>query len=208
MSTSTQNSILIVEDDLAVGELLEILLKENGYNVVGLARSAGEAMLLAGKHRPTVVLMDIMLDGEQDGIDVAEMILKKYDIAVIFLSGHADYDLIERAKKVRPLAFLLKPLNERQIVVELEVALYQINRKKEQGLFDDDVFPKELPPKYADLTPAEIRVASLVRKGKSTKEISEILDVSDQTVMWHRKNIRKKLNISNRGENLVTHLLK
>ena len=208
MTTSSQDSILIVEDDLAVGGLLEILLNENGYNVVGIAESPEKAMLLAGKHRPTVILMDIMLNGAVDGIDLAEEIVKKYDIAVIFLSGYNDRELIERAKRVRPLAFLLKPLNEKQIIVELEVALYQIKKKKEQVFFADDVFPKELPPRYADLTPAEIRVASLVRKGKTTKEIAEALDISDQTVMWHRKNIRRKLNISNRGENLATHLLK
>ena len=184
-----------------------MLLKENGYNVVGIADSPEEAMSLAEKYRPTVVLMDIMLNGALDGIDVAEKILKQYDIAVIFLSGYDDNEVIERAKKVRPLAFLLKPFNEKQIIVELEVALYQINKKKEQGFFDADAFSKELPPKYAELTPAEIRVASLVRKGKSTKEIAEALDVSVQTVMWHRKNIRKKLNICNKGENLVTHLL-
>ena len=208
MSTPGKDSILIVEDDVSVSGLLEMLLKENGYNVVGIADSPEKAMLLAGKHRPTVVLMDIKLGGALDGIDVAEEILKKYDIAVIFLSGYDDNEVIERAKKVRPLAFLLKPFNEKQIVVELEVALYQINEKKEQDFFAADVFTKELPPKYADLTPAEIRVASLVRKGKSTKEIAETLDVSDQTIMWHRKNIRRKLNISNKGENLVTHLLK
>ena len=207
MATSGKDSILIVEDDVAVSGLLKMLLKENGYNVVGIADSPEEAMSFAGKYRPTVVLMDIMLNGALDGIDVAEKILKQYDIGVIFLSGYADSEVIEKAKKVRPLAFLLKPFNEKQIIVELEVALYQINRKKEQGFFDDDSFSKELPPKYAELTPAEIRVASLVRKGKTTKEIAEALDVSDQTVMWHRKNIRKKLNISNKGENLVTHLL-
>jgi len=208
MTTSSQASILIVDDNLAVSELLEMMLEENGYNVVGIADSAEKAMSLAGKHRPTVIFMDIMLKGKVDGIDVAERILKKYDISVIFLSGYDDQELVERAKRVRPLAFLMKPVNERQIVVELEVALYQINKKKEHGLFADDDFPTELPPMYADLTPAEIRVASLVRKGKCTKEIADALDVSDQTVMWHRKNIRRKLHISNKGENLVTHLLK
>jgi len=208
MSTSSQASILIVDDDLAVSELLEMMLEENGYNVVGIADSAEKAVSLAGKHRPTVIFMDIMLNGAVDGIDVAERILKKYDISVIFLSGYDDQELIDRAKRVRPVAFLLKPINEKQIIVELEVAIYQINKKKEKGIFANDVFPKELPPRYADLTPAEIRVASFVRKGKSTKEIADTLDVSDQTVMWHRKNIRKKLNISNKGENLVTHLLK
>ncbi|MCG6879160.1 MAG: response regulator transcription factor [Deltaproteobacteria bacterium] len=208
MATSFQSSILIVEDNLAIGELLEMILKANGYKVVGIAATAEKAMELAEKHRPTVIFMDIMLGGPLDGIDVAEKILKKYDISVIFLSGYDDRDLIERAKRVRPLAFLMKPVIEKQIIVELEVALYQIKKKKEQSFFDDDVFREELPPKYADLTPAEIRVASLVRKGKSTKEIAEALDVSGQTIMWHRKNIRKKLNISNKGENLVTHLLK
>lgn len=180
----------------------------NGYDVVGTAYTAQEVVDLAGKYQPTLVVMDIKMPGNLDGIEAAAQIKKENDTPVIFLSGYDDYALIERAKRIKPLAYLLKPINERQILVEIEIALYKINARKEKQLFTSDVFPEELPPKYADLTPSELRVAALIRKGKTTKEVSSHFDISEQTVMWHRKNIRKKLNLVNTKESLTIQLLK
>jgi len=201
------SKILIVDDDYLTVLHLETLFSENGYTVVGNAPDAAAAFSLAEKHRPHLIFMDIKINGKQDGIDAAERILKELNIPVIFLSGYDDIALIERAKRVKPLAFLLKPINERQILVELEIALYQARARRERLLFTSEEFPEELPPKYEELTPTEIRVAGLIRKGLSTKEISNNLDISPQTVMWHRKNIRKKLKLVNKGENLTMYLL-
>jgi DNA-binding NarL/FixJ family response regulator len=207
METSSNATVLIVDDEYVMTLHSEKLLEKNGYDVVGIADSGEQAVDLAEETRPDIVIMDIKLPGKFDGITAAESILKQTGISCIFLSGYDDQELVERAKKVRPLAFLLKPIIERQVLVELEVALYRVNKEKERQLFSKEDFPDELPARYADLTPSEIRIVSFVRKGKTTKEISAELDLSDHTVMWHRKNIRKKLNLLNKKENLVTHLL-
>ena len=200
--------ILIADDDFIITIHLDTLLKENGYGVAGIVHNAHDAVEHALENNPTLVIMDIKMPGKLDGIDAAVILIKEMDIPVIFLSGHDDPTLVERAKRVEPLAFLLKPINERQFLVELEIALYKLNARRERQLFSNDDFPAELPPRYAELTPSELRVVSLIRKGKTTKEVASYLDISEQTVMWHRKNIRKKLKLIGTNKSLTMELLK
>jgi len=187
---------------------LETLLKENGYDVIGIVHTAENAVEQALKNNPALVMMDIKMPGKLDGIDAAEKILKEMGIPVIFLSGYDDPELVERAKRARPLSFLLKPINERQILVELEIALHKISVGRERELFRNNNLLDELPLQYSELTPSEIRVATLIKKGKTTKEVAGYLDISEQTVMWHRKNIRKKLKLINTKKSLTLQLLK
>ena len=200
--------ILIADDDVAITIHLEELLTEKGYMIVGIAFSGDEAILLAKKHHPTVAIMDIKMPGNLDGIETAQKLRHEMNIPVIFLSGHDDYALIKRAKRVEPLSFLLKPINDRQILAELEIALFKIKSDRERQLFTRGSFPGEVPDRYAGLTPTEIRVAGQIRKGKTTKEVASYLDISEQTVMRHRKNIRKKLKLIGTNKSLTMELLK
>ena len=199
--------ILIADDDVAITIHLEELLTEKGYMIVGIAFSGDEAILLAKKHHPTVAIMDIKMPGNLDGIESAQKLRHEMNIPVIFLSGHDDYALIKRAKRVEPLSFLLKPINERQILAELEIALFKIKSDRERQLFTRGSFPGEVPDRYAGLTPTEIRVAGQIRKGKTSKEVAETLYVTESTIQWHRKNIRRKLKLVNTQENLTMNLL-
>ncbi|MCP4575351.1 MAG: response regulator transcription factor [Deltaproteobacteria bacterium] len=203
----TSSKILIADDDIAITMHLEELFAEKGYILAGIAFSGEEAILLAQKHHPIVVIMDVKMPGKLDGIETAQKLRHEMNIPVIFLSGHDDYALIQRAKRVYPLSFLLKPVKERQILAELELALFKIKSMRERQLFTLDTFPGEVPDRYSNLTPTEIRVAGLVRKGKTSKEAAQSLNVSESTIQWHRKNIRKKLKLVNTEENLTINLL-
>lgn len=203
----TSSKILIADDDAAITMHLEELLTGKGYVLAGVANSGEEALLLAKKKHPIVAIMDIKMPGKLDGIATAQKLRSELNIPVIFLSGYDDYAIIERAKRVQPISFMLKPINERQILAELEIALFKIRSMRERQLFTGDTFPDEIPERYADLTPAEIRVAGLVRKGKTSKEAAEFLNISESTIQWHRKNIRKKLKLVNTEENLTINLL-
>jgi DNA-binding NarL/FixJ family response regulator len=199
--------ILIADDNVAATIELDELLTQKGYDVIGPAHSGDEAFQLAQKHRPTLAILDVKMPGSLDGIETAEKLLLEMNIPTIFLSGHDEAAIIERAKRVKPLSFLLKPINGRQILAEIEIALFKIEATRERQFFNNDTFPEELPERYADLTPAEIRVATLVRKGKTTKEVAASLGVSYSTIEWHRKNIRKKLKLVHSNENLTINLL-
>ena len=199
--------ILIADDNVAITMELHELLAQKGYDIIGPAHSGDEAYQLAEEHRPTVALMDIKMPGSLDGIETAQKLRLEMNIPTIFLSGHDEAAIIERAKRVKPLSFLLKPINGRQILAEMEIALFKIEATRERQFFTNGTFPEELPKRYADLTPTEIRVAALVRKGKTTKEVAAKLGVSSSTIEWHRKNIRKKLKLINSNENLTINLL-
>ncbi|HKI50267.1 MAG TPA: DNA-binding response regulator [Desulfobacteria bacterium] len=199
--------ILIADDNVAVTMELHELLAQKGYDFIGPAYTGDEALQLAEEHRPTVAILDIKMPGSLDGIETAEKLRLEMNIPTIFLSGHDEVAIIERAKRAKPISFLLKPINGRQVLVEMEIALFKIEATRERQLFTNGAFPEELPERHADLTPTEIRVAALVRKGKTTKEVAEKLGVSNSTIEWHRKNIRKKLNLVNSNENLTINLL-
>gem|GEM_PF-6513881 len=179
--------------------------------VTGIASTCEQTVKLAANQQPDIILMDIILEGDKDGIDAAETIYANDGIQVIFMSGHADESIVAKAKRARPLAFLVKPVTDEQLLVQLEVSFHQIAQEKKNQSSAVQAFPNGLQSWHADLpaalTPAEVRIAALVRKGMSSKEIADFLNTSDQTVMWHRKNIRKKLHLSNKKVNLTMHLL-
>ncbi len=115
--------VLIVEDEAVIALDLESRLQRLGYEVVGLADEHDEAVRLAREHRPELVLMDINLVGERDGIDVARTILEHLDVPIIFLTAYSSDDLSARAAEVGPYGYLLKPVESRQLAVTLTVAL-------------------------------------------------------------------------------------
>ena len=199
--------LLIADDDVTITMNLEDLLNTNGYTVVGPVHSSDDAYNLARKEKPDLAFLDIKMPGKMDGIELAETLLTEFNIPCIFVSGYDDYAIIERAKRVKPLSFLLKPFADRQVLVETQIALFKVNAIRERQFFNREEFPIEIPKRYAGLTPTELRVAALVRKGKTSKEVAELMDIRITTVQWHRRNIRKKLNLVNKSENLTMNLL-
>lgn len=122
MSTST---ILVVEDEPIVAIDLEQRLTRLGYEVVGIVPSAEGAIQKAAELGPDIVLMDIRLQGEMDGIDAAEQIHRSTDTPIIFLTAFADERTIRRVKADEPAGYLLKPFDERELEVALVAALHR-----------------------------------------------------------------------------------
>ena len=116
--------ILIVEDDVLIAKELESRLKGLGYAVCGKATTGIIALDIVKKHQPDLILMDIVLKGEMDGIEVSEVIRDKWGIPVVFLTAYADTDRLERAKLTYPFGYLLKPFQDRDLKVATEMALY------------------------------------------------------------------------------------
>lgn len=117
--------IMVVEDERIVAKDLELTLKRLGYSVPATASSAADAPSKAGKHRPDLVLMDIHLQGEIDGIAVARRPRSEMNIPVIYLTAYADDATVARARETEPFGYLLKPFNERELRSMLEVAIYK-----------------------------------------------------------------------------------
>ena len=121
----TQASILVVEDEHIVAKDIATRLQRRGYSVVAVAASASEAINEAGRHRPDLVLMDIMLKGEVDGISAAERIRELYGLPIVFLTAYADDHTLQRAKVTDAFGYILKPFEERELSITIEMALYK-----------------------------------------------------------------------------------
>ncbi|MBD2461441.1 response regulator [Oscillatoria sp. FACHB-1407] len=115
--------VLVVEDERVVARDIEKRLKKLGYFVVASVASGEEALQKAADLRPDLVLMDIQIKGEMDGIETAEQIRTELDIPVIYLTAYADEDTLQRAKVTEPFGYIVKPFDERDLHVAIEVAL-------------------------------------------------------------------------------------
>lgn len=117
--------ILICEDEAVVAMGIESKLQNLGYQVVETAVSGEEAVQKAELTMPDLVLMDIVLQGEMDGIQAADQIRTQFDIPVIFLTAYSDDKTMERAKITEPFGYLIKPFQDRELHSAIEIALYK-----------------------------------------------------------------------------------
>ncbi len=115
--------ILVVEDEWLIATEIEYALETAGYEIVGLAMSADEAVRLAEQHRPDLIIMDIRLHGSRDGVDAALEIWQRLRLRSMFASAHIDPQMRERASPANPAGWLGKPFSSGQLLQALELAL-------------------------------------------------------------------------------------
>ncbi|MGC9516592.1 MAG: histidine kinase dimerization/phosphoacceptor domain -containing protein [Methanomicrobiales archaeon] len=126
----TKEKILVVEDEELVAQDIKVILEDLGYEVPALVPSGEEAMQKVEKINPDSILMDIMLEGNMDGIETAEKIQQKYDIPIVYITAYGNEDILQRAKKTEPYGYILKPFQERELQISLELALYKHETEK------------------------------------------------------------------------------
>ncbi len=117
--------VLIVEDERIIAFDLQRRLESFGFEVAGSVASGSAALEFCAKNRPDLVLMDIMLEGDLDGIEAARLILERHQVPSVFLTAYSDAATLERAKAAQPLAYIIKPFKERELHTTLDVALYK-----------------------------------------------------------------------------------
>ena len=117
--------ILIVEDELITIELIRDVLESRGYNIVGSVDRGRDALGLIEKDRPDLILMDVKIKGDIDGIELAEIVAERYQIPVIYLTAFADRKTVERAKMTVSYGYLIKPFGEAELISNIEIAYYK-----------------------------------------------------------------------------------
>lgn len=120
-----QIKILVVEDESIVAMDIKHRLESLDYEVPAIISSGEEAVIKAKDTRPDLVLMDIVLKGELDGIDAAQLIKDKYDIPVVYLTAYSDEKTLKRAKITGPFGYIIKPFEDRELHSAIEIALYK-----------------------------------------------------------------------------------
>lgn len=112
----------IVEDELLIAEKIKMILTDIGYRVCEPVSNFKDALQLIEQQKPELVLQDINLGEEKDGIDIAKKINEQYHLPFIFLTANSDGATIERAKKVKPFAYLVKPFTKDELFASIEIA--------------------------------------------------------------------------------------
>ncbi len=206
--------ILVVEDEAIIALDISQTLKNFGFVVDELASDTDEAIYYIKKYNPDLVLMDIKLKGDKDGISIVETIQEKYDIPVIYLTSHTDMGTLKRAQKTKPYGYVTKPIDDQQLYSTILMALarreaevvteaykgsiihlkcgYEFDKDRNVLIYDGkDIF----------LTKKELSLISfLVKNINTTVSIEAILHnvwndkpVSDATLRSLIRRVREKL---------------
>jgi len=122
--------ILIVEDEIIPAENLKKTLKNLGHEVIGPVSNGEKAIQVVQKEPPDLILMDIIIQGQMDGIQTAEKIHNIFDIPIIYLTALSNQATLDRIKATEPVAYICKPINEKELHPTIELALYKHQMEK------------------------------------------------------------------------------
>lgn len=122
--------VLVVEDESLVAKDIVNMVRGLGYSVPAVVSTGEEAIVVAEKTRPDIILMDIVLKGRIDGIEAAQHIWENYSLPVVYLTAYADEATLQRAKVTEPFGYILKPFDERELQTTIEMAFFKAQMEK------------------------------------------------------------------------------
>ena len=129
--------ILIVEDERLVAQDIEGCLGRHGYQVTAIVSNGKEALKEVKKNPPDLVLMDIILEGEWDGIETARRMRRHLDVPVVYITAHSDEKTIEAAKVTEPYGYILKPIDEKELHIVVELTVFKhASEKRDKDRFE------------------------------------------------------------------------
>lgn len=123
--------VLLVEDEPIPAREIKSTLTELGYSVVGVEKRGTDALEVLEAETPSLIVMDIHLEGEKDGIDVARVVREKYSIPIVYLTAHSDEETLRRVRETEPEGYLVKPVTEEDLESTLTMALARAGKNVE-----------------------------------------------------------------------------
>lgn len=121
--------ILIVEDEPIIADDLSISLEQVGYNVIGIASSANEALQMLESENADLALLDINIKGKDDGVSLAKRLKEIYDLPFIFITSYFDDATLLRVESAKPAAYIMKPFKEEEVLMNVKLALNKLNKQ-------------------------------------------------------------------------------
>ncbi len=189
--------VLIVEDEPLIAKNIGMYLNNNDYEVAAISFDPEDAIFQLKRHTPDLAILDINLESEQDGIDIAYFINRHHFIPFIYLTSYSDKDTIDRAKKTNPAGFIVKPFNEKTLYATIEIALCNhatlANRHVPELSFDK--INKQIS---TGLTDREFEVIRLMYEGKTNQQIADTLFIAMNTLKKHINNAYFKMEVTSR----------
>jgi DNA-binding NarL/FixJ family response regulator len=194
--------ILIIEDEPVIAENIACYLNNHNFKVYGIAYDDEEAKMFLENGSPDAVILDINLQSQMTGIDIARLINTNYPLPFIFLTSYADRETLEKAKMVSPWGYIVKPFNEKTVLATLEIAISnfaQASNKGMPGLSMEKINRHLLSP----VSEREFEVLNLINNGKTNQQIADELVVSINTIKKHINSSYLKLDAVSRSSAIV-----
>ncbi len=187
----SKGRILIVEDEAIVAEDLRRKLGRLDYEVCGLTGSGDEAVALARERRPDLVLMDVRLEGETDGVEAAQRMRLEHDLPVVYLTAHSDPATLQRAKVTEPYGYILKPFETRELESHIQIALYkhqaeaEVRRQREWlqvtlRSIGDAVITTDAAGKVTSLNPVAEAMTGWKAEEALNRPLEEVFNIINQ----------------------------
>jgi len=189
--------VLIVEDEPLIAKNIGMYLNNNDYEVSAFAYDPEEALFQLKRNPPDLAILDINLESDRDGIEVARYINQHNNIPFVFLTSYSDKDTLERAKQTNPYGYIVKPFNDKTLFATIEIALSNHARDLNRHVprLDIDKINYQLVTPLSD---REFEVMQLLYDGKTNQQIATELFISLNTLKKHINNAYFKLEVSSR----------
>lgn len=130
------DNILIVEDEPLIAEDLASILSSEGYGVVGIAHNANSAIKLLKSSLPSLVLLDINIDEDINGLMLAQIIRDEFQVPFIFLTSHTDKQTLDKVKALKPYGFIVKPFDDKELVTNIELAISKFKEENAKNAIE------------------------------------------------------------------------
>ncbi len=195
--------VVIVEDEMLIRKQLEAILRKLNYEVLKSFANADSFLDCLPSLSPDIILFDINIRGSKNGIELAQIVRDKYSFPFIFITSYADRETIEAAKITRPNGYVIKPFDERDIMIIMEIALYNAQSIQESSQLNKERIEKK---HKVSLTEREYITLSDLSQGLTNSQIAAKQFVSINTVKTHLKNLYSKFEVGDRI-NLIKRVL-
>ena len=189
-------SICIIEDEAAIALDIQHMLSEMGYDAGPIIHNGDKAIDYLSFNTPDLVLCDIRIKGTSDGIKVANTIRNKKKMPFIFLTSLADPETLERAKHALPYGYIVKPFNQKELMAAVMVAIHKFQQEVNALKITVN---KINSLSNTPLTSKESEIVMLMVKGCTYQEITDQLEISDNTLKYHTKHVFAKFDVPNRA---------
>lgn len=183
----TSFNIIVLEDEMIVAENIAAILKNIGDFSVQITNNLENALQIISQQTINLIISDINLMGNQNGIQIVKCLQQKYWIPVIYLTAYSDDDYIDAALETEPISYLIKPFTTRQLEVAVNIATKFIEAKNASV-------------NYTKPSNREIEIIVMLSNGLNSRTIADTLFLSEHTVKTHRKNLMKKYNMKSSSE--------
>ncbi len=207
--------ILIVEDETITGLFIQESLENLGYEVAEIATTGHEAIDMAEEFWPDLVLMDITLNEKMDGIEAAEIIYRRFNIPVVYLTANSDIETLEKAKLTGPFGYLLKPIEEKNLLPSIEMALSKHSSEntlkstnkwlstvvKNMG---DAIFATDNHGLLRFINDEAQKVSGFTLDEVTDKHLTEVIKLTDNNIEQDLTNTINNLFLNKNSENVFS----